>query len=1049
MSIGQRLIPQVIDDLAGSYPDDVWAAYPSSMEALAQGDLTHITWKTLSNSINRLAWWLTDRLGEGGKLDTLCYVGPSDIRYFMFATAACKAGYKALFSSPRNQIAAHISLIEKTQCSTLVGVKNPVVENILDNSVVKFLEIPTLDELLHSEKARPFLYQQSYEEAAEQPFLVLHTSGSTGLPKPVTITHGLMACIDAQKLLPPVGGRHVTSLNYRGNHVYTALPPFHSAGVNFFGFSVFQGTRLVLGPPEKIPSLEVVQHMLEQKLAKAGVMAPTILEEVAESPDTLQRLSDWTSVSFGGGPLSLKAGNTLSKYTTVFNILGSTETKNLPEMTPASPEDWQYHEFHPALGIDFRHHSGELHELVFQRQPENGLYFAPFRTFPDLQEYPMKDLYSPHPTKSGLWLYQGRADDIIVLANGEKFNPIEAEQIISSHPNIKAAIVVGTSKEQPAVLIEPAEKLAEMSDQDRTDSVWNLVSQANEVLPGHAKVDQAHTKVLEDTEAFLRSTKGAVQRRPTTQKLEDAIEKVYQDAEASPLTHDLDFTDMDALCVGITAALSGVGLRNAAQLQKDENLFSCGLDSLQTLRLSKAFQTSLKHHTTSSSLKTMIYSGPTIKKIACALMKLQNGEGIEVQDSQQAGAEMERILDDCLGSLEEANLIAVENASPSRTGNHVLLTGSTGGFGSYILDVLMSKPEISVTCLNRAGSGSEKQTNINVERGLRVDFSRVEFLEIDLNKDYFGLPQGKFKRLQQRATHIVHNAWPVNFNLPVTAFEDQVWICRNLIAFSMQSPRRPHIHFVSSVGAVNRWHDENMDSVPEQLLESFSFSENMGYTQSKQISELLFDHASTRYNIQSTICRVGQIAGPVEKDQGRWNEAEWFPSLIRSSIYLGKLPSSLSAMGRMDWIPVDILAKALVETLLEDDESTRSDSPVLQDAGEDKSARFIHLLNPQQADWQHIIPHIQAVLSENLEIVSYEEWLGELQTSAEQEHDEANPAVKLIDFFEENGKELKPKFSTSKAQELSKTLATLGPVNGEWMELWMKQWGLDSIRVSL
>lgn len=125
------------------------------------------------------------------------------------------------------------------------------------------------------------------------------------------------------------------------------------------------------------------------------------------------------------------------------------------------------------------------------------------------------------------------------------------------------------------------------------------------------------------------------------------------------------------------------------------------------------------------------------------------------------------------------------------------------------------------------------------------------------------------------------------------------------------------------------------------------------------------------------------------------------------------------------------------------------DSPVPQDAGEAKSARFTHLLNPQQADWQHIIPHIQAVLSKSLEIVSYEEWLGELQNSAEQEHDEGNPAVKLIDFFEENGKELKPKFSTAKAQELSKTLATLGPVNGEWIELWMKQWGLDSSRANL
>jgi hypothetical protein len=70
----------------------------------------------------------------------------------------------------------------------------------------------------------------------------------------------------------------------------------------------------------------------------------------------------------------------------VYNILGSTETKNLPELGPASSEDWRFHEFHPSLGIEFKHHSGTLHGLVFKRQPEEAFYFAPFRTFPELQE---------------------------------------------------------------------------------------------------------------------------------------------------------------------------------------------------------------------------------------------------------------------------------------------------------------------------------------------------------------------------------------------------------------------------------------------------------------------------------------------------------------------------------------------------------------------------------------------------------------------------------------------------------------------------------------
>lgn len=776
--------------------------------------------------------------------------------------------------------------------------------------------------------------------------------------------------------------------------------------------------------------------MLEQNLAKAAMLPPIILEEVARSQPTLERLSSWSSVSFGGGPLSATSGNILSRHTNVYNLLGSTETNNLPELTPADPEDWQYHEYHPALGLDFRHHSDNLYELVFIRQPEDGLYFAPFRTFPELQEYPMKDLYSPHPSKRGLWLYQGRADDIVVLANGEKFNPIEAEQIISSHPEVKAAIIVGASKEQPAVLIEPTPKLAELDEKTRSDSVWDLVSKANEVLPGHAKVDQAHTKILSDPEAFLRSTKGTVQRRPTAQKLEEEIEKVYENAELSPLAHDLDFDSMDALRAGIANALSGVGVRNAEQIKEDESLFAHGLDSLQTLRLSKVFQSSLNNGTSSSALKTMIYNNPTIDKIAQMLTKLKNGQTMQIQQLDDAENEMKRILNECLDSLKTVSASASKAALSSQA-THVLLTGSTGGLGSYILDVLLADPNITITCLNRAGSDSEKQKRINTEKGLNVDFSRVTFEQVDLNKAFFGLSEDRFKSLSERATHIIHNAWSVNFNLPVTAFEDQIWGCRNLVAFSMESARRPHIQFISSVGAANRWSDKIEEFVPEKVLENMTFSEGMGYAQSKQVSEMLLDHASQNYHVPSTICRVGQITGPVQLQKGRWNDAEWFPSLIKTSICLGKLPASLGSMGRMDWIPVDILAKAVVEVLLGGGVKTGRDSPMAPD---ERKAQFVHLLNPHEADWQDILPHVQSSLGKEMEIVAYEEWLSDLQVSAEQNHTEANPAVKLIDFFEENRYALKPKFSTINAQEMSETLSSLGPVNGRWMELWMKQW---------
>lgn len=123
--------------------------------------------------------------------------------------------------------------MEKTKCHTLIGVQNSVVNSILENTSVQFLDIPSLADLLDTSEVPQYPYNKSYSEVARETFLLLHTSGSTGLPKPVTITHGLMAAKDAQQLLPSVDGRYITSRRYRGIKMFTALPPFHVRHVGF------------------------------------------------------------------------------------------------------------------------------------------------------------------------------------------------------------------------------------------------------------------------------------------------------------------------------------------------------------------------------------------------------------------------------------------------------------------------------------------------------------------------------------------------------------------------------------------------------------------------------------------------------------------------------------------------------------------------------------------------------------------------------------------------------------------------------------------------
>lgn len=82
-------------------------------------------------------------------------------------------------------------------------------------------------------------------------------------------------------------------------------------------------------------------------------------------------------------------------------------------------EDWPYMSVSPVLGQEYRQVSEDLYEQVIVRKPELHLYQGVFGTFPHLTEWPMKDLYSKHPTKENIWLYRGRADDVIVFSTGE------------------------------------------------------------------------------------------------------------------------------------------------------------------------------------------------------------------------------------------------------------------------------------------------------------------------------------------------------------------------------------------------------------------------------------------------------------------------------------------------------------------------------------------------------------------------------------------------------------------------------------------------------
>ena len=178
-----------------------------------------------------------------------------------------------------------------------------------------------------------------------------------------------------------------------------------------------------------------------------------------------------------------------------------------------------------------------------------------------------------------------------------------------------------------------------------------------------------------------------------------------------------------------------------------------------------------------------------------------------------------------------------------------------------------------------------------------------------------------------------------------------------------------------------------------------------------------------------------------------------------SSRYLRKLPASLgggdAAVADIDWMPVDELAEALVESAMT---VRKLDSDVLRSDG--REPRVLNMRNPRRTSWAVLIPSVKAALEasgETVSVVEYSEWLEALKHSASETLEsgmnggmghmlEANPAIRLVDFFErirDNG--IKTPLEMGKALAVSPRLGRMSCVDGVMMKRWVEGWIGDAI----
>ena len=85
-------------------------------------------------------------------------------------------------------------------------------------------------------------------------------------------------------------------------------------------------------------------------------------------------------------------------------------------------------------------------------------------------------------------------------------------------------------------------------------------------------------------------------------------------------------------------------------------------------------------------------------------------------------------------------------------------------------------------------------------------------------------------------THIIHNAWTVNFNLSLHSYEDQIAGVRRLVDICAEAGQPIRLLVTSSVGLTSQW-DPNDGPVPEETLPNPDIATNNGYSASKYVVE--------------------------------------------------------------------------------------------------------------------------------------------------------------------------------------------------------------------
>ena len=251
-----------------------------------------------------------------------------------------------------------------------------------------------------------------------------------------------------------------------------------------------------------------------------------------------------------------------------------------------------------------------------------------------------RDLFSPHPTRPGLWKYVSRLDDRFTLINGEKVLPLAMEGRIRQERIVKEACVFGERRSFPGLLAIKADRVADMPDDEFLDRLWPAIEDANAQTEAFARVPRDLVVVVPASTEYPRTDKGTFIRLPLYQQFQAEIDAAYEAYEGSEYQGSLCLTgrDLEDFLLTVVNQKSGVDI-----LSSDTDFFAAGIDSLQCVQIWNVIKRELDLGGRQSELsQNVVYETGSIRKLALHLECLRTGAEADAQDDF---AKMEELIE--------------------------------------------------------------------------------------------------------------------------------------------------------------------------------------------------------------------------------------------------------------------------------------------------------------------------------------------------------------------------------------------------------------------